>query len=454
MKSWTDLTEAYSQLPYIQNLTDVKQQLDSLKPFSQEVEGHVMQKIKLDWNFHSNAIEGNKLTRGETYSVLMYDLAASGKTVKDHTDIKGHNKAIDFIATLVDENIDLAEIDIRNLHKIVLQEPYKKEVHTSVGVQYRPISIGEYKKMPNNVKTITDEIHFYADPQQVPILMGELVSWYNEARKNEKIHPSVLAAFFHHQFVKIHPFDDGNGRLSRILMNLILMQKGYPPAIVKYKDRVKYYSVLNQADKDEYPPLFDHIAEAVSDSLNLYFKAARGENIEDADDLDKEIALFKQGFGKSLVKKSPEIVQSLIDDDFKKLITKLIHELKIFDELFREQKNTMLFAQFRDSEIIQGECTWHSISSSSSLIDSLNFQHFLIGFNKTKKSFDLYSRVEIYMRDEYEYKINYYDISQKRHYDISKNYDERISESEMKHLIKKIKERLLTDLKNKIEETK
>ena len=342
MNSWTNLNEALSQLPFINDLTEKKAQLDALRPLSQEVEGRVMQKIRLEWNYHSNAIEGNKLTFGETYSFLMYGLTAKGKPLKDHLDIRGHNEAINFLTSLVKDERDLTETDIRDLHRMILVEPYQTKAQTPDGqLTSKTILLGEYKKMPNHVKTPTGEIHYYATPDEVPILMGELMTWYSEAQMNKNIHPSVLAAFFHHRFVAIHPFDDGNGRLGRILMNLILMKNGYPPAVIKLRERTDYYAALGQADKNEYLALAEFVAEAVSDTVSIYLKAAMGDNIEDDDDIDKEIHLFKASLRRTFKHRSIEtneiILLSLLIPIFEKASSKF----NLLNDLF-ENKSTFL----------------------------------------------------------------------------------------------------------------
>ena len=130
MNSWTELAELLSQLPDIERVNLFKKELDSIRPLTPEVEGRVMQKLRLEWNYHSNAIEGNKLTYGETYSFLMYGLTAKGKPFKDHLDIKGHNEAIQFLTSLVKDDEDLTEVDIRNLHKMILVEPYSSPAPT------------------------------------------------------------------------------------------------------------------------------------------------------------------------------------------------------------------------------------------------------------------------------------------------------------------------------------
>ena len=117
MNNWTYIAEQLSTLPILADVTDTKKRLDALRPLSDDVEGRVMQKLRLEWNYHSNAIEGNKLTFGETYSFLMYGLTAKGKPLKDHLDVRGHNEAIKFLESIVKEDADLTEVDIRNLPK-------------------------------------------------------------------------------------------------------------------------------------------------------------------------------------------------------------------------------------------------------------------------------------------------------------------------------------------------
>ncbi len=336
MNSWTEITELLSQLPVIEQVRAKQAELEVLKPFSQEMEQRVMQKIRLEWNYHSNAIEGNKLTYGETYTFLMHGLTAKGKPLKDHLDIKGHNEAILFLTSLVKDDRDLTQADIRELHKMILVEPYQNPAQTIDGQWIsKTIQIGQYKNQPNNVKTQTGEMHYFASPDDVPMLMQQLVEWFNMARHNAKIHPSVLAAFVHHRFVAIHPFDDGNGRLARILMNLLLMQQGLPPAAVKLKERTDYYAALSQADKNEYTPIVEFVAEAVLDSINLYLKAAKGESIEDDADLDKEIALFKGSFEKTYKIRDEAIIKVIFETIFQRIIQLAEPKFSNFDDLFR-----------------------------------------------------------------------------------------------------------------------
>ncbi|MBL7816463.1 MAG: Fic family protein [Saprospiraceae bacterium] len=442
MNNWRELVELLSQLPVLENLNVLKQQMDDIRPLPSDVEGRVMQKLRLEWNYHSNAIEGNKLTYGETYSFLMYGLTAKGKPFKDHLDIKGHNDAIQFLTSLVKDDNDLTEVDIRNLHKMILVEPYQSPAQTPDGqATTKTIRIGEYKQQPNHVKTPTGEIHYFATVEETPIKMYELAQWYNEARRNPKIHPSVLAAFVHHRFVNIHPFDDGNGRLARILMNLILMKNGYPPAIVKLKERTDYYQALNQADRNEYTPLIEFIAEAVSDSLSLYLKAAKGESIEDDGDLDKEIALFKGSFERTYTLRSFEIEKDIVYKVLLPIYDRAIPKLKEFDELFDKKDTRIHFSDLKILERTTLNQTYvnQSHSKITAFYDWKNFK-------KSKNSFYLNSSIKLSFYD------TAYEIELENQVIVSKLYDEVVTELEKQEVANKWVRSVFENLKKKIEE--
>ncbi|MBS1935830.1 MAG: Fic family protein, partial [Bacteroidetes bacterium] len=286
--------EELSKLPFIDEINQLKAEADSFKPLSKETEDRILQKFRLDWNYHSNAIEGNKLTYGETVAFLLEGTTAKAKPLKDHLDIKGHDEAVKYLISLVkDKNYLLTETEIRNLHKLLLKEPYWVDAVTPDGLSTRKeIKIGEYKSSTNHVITPTGETHYYATLEQTPIMMGELMEWYKDAKEDKAIHPLILASLFHHQFVAIHPFDDGNGRMARLLMNMMLMQETYPPVVVKQEDRQNYYQVLRQADAGELIPICEYMSNLLKHSLTIYIKGAKGESIAEEDDVDKEIKLF------------------------------------------------------------------------------------------------------------------------------------------------------------------
>lgn len=279
-------------LEEIQSIDEQKKLIDNHRPFSTELENKIFQKLKLDWNYNSNAIEGNQLSYGETVAFLNFGLTAKGKPFKDHLDIKGHNEAIEFMLQLIKEDRPLSESDIKDLHKIILVEPYYSKTFSPDGIEFqKEIKVGQYKTSPNHVKTVSGDIHYYTNPEDVAFEMNNLLEWYRNAEE-EKLHPLVMSAIFHHKFTAIHPFDDGNGRLARILSNFILMKHKYPVIVIKNRDKVQYYAALNIADNGIYEDLVKLFAENIGFSLDIMQKAINGENINEADDLDKEIELF------------------------------------------------------------------------------------------------------------------------------------------------------------------
>ena len=273
----------------------LKRELDALRPLPPEVAGRVEQKLRIESNYHSNALEGNTLTLAETRSLLLHGLTARGKPMREHVDIEGYDRAVKELTRMAGERQPLSESFIRNLHRVLLREPYEVETVADDGRNTRrPIAVGAYKSAANNIVTSTGETYYFTPPEQVPHAMGALVDWYH-GQEADGEHPVIIAAIFHYRFVRIHPFDDGNGRMARLLMNRILLQHGYPLAIVRRDNRDRYLQELERADQTEDPGQFiDYIASCCEYPLNLYLRAARGEPIEDNDDIDREIVLFRQ----------------------------------------------------------------------------------------------------------------------------------------------------------------
>lgn len=260
----------------------LKAELDSLRPLDKEREAIVMQKLRLDWNYHSNHLEGNTLTYGETKALLLYGITAQGKPLKDHFEITGHNEALEWIIDLLKGDYPLTENFIRQIHQLLLKENSWKAAITPDGrMTKRQIKVGEYKTTPNHVKTVTGEIFRFATPEETPSKMYDLIHWYREKLEDEKVNAILLAAEFHYRFIRIHPFDDGNGRTARILMNFILMRFGFPPAIIKTEDKQNYFSVLRQADAGNIEPFIDYIAKNMVRSLEIMIAGAKGKNIEE-----------------------------------------------------------------------------------------------------------------------------------------------------------------------------
>lgn len=225
--------------------------------------GGVVQKLKeqfsIEMTYNSNAIEGNRLTLKETFLVINEGITVKGRSLKDHLEAKNHHEAIHYLYDLIEreKRQTVSEQLIRSLQQLVIKDIEDQDA-------------GKYRK--GNVM-ITGSSHRPPEAYEVPKLMEELVSW---VRKNaNKTHPVELAALAHHRLVHIHPFADGNGRTSRLFINLILMQKGYPMVIILKNDRQKYYRALDKADRGNTADIEKLIAQSVERSMNIYLKVIK-----------------------------------------------------------------------------------------------------------------------------------------------------------------------------------
>lgn len=319
----------------------LKVELDSLRPLDGGAESRIMQKFRLDWNYHSNNIEGNSLTYGETKALILFGITAQGKPLKDHFEITGHNEAINWVLDLVKGETELTEVFIRELHTLLLKESSWKEALTPDGkATRRKIEVGRYKTQPNHVITVTGETFYFATPEETPAKMQELVEWFRLEKAKEDVNAIILAALFHYKFIRIHPFDDGNGRVARILMNFILMQFGYPPVIIKTEDKENYYAVLRLADADQLEPFIEYIANNLVRSLEIMIRGAKGGDIEEPEDLDKEIALLERqirSVGKRIeIRRSREVVISTFERSIVPLTLDFFSKFRTFDTFYVE----------------------------------------------------------------------------------------------------------------------
>ncbi len=237
-------------------LEEKLKKLNKLRPLPKSAVQKLREKFQIEMTYNSNAIEGNSLTLKETFLVINEGITIKGKPLKDHLEAKDHQAALEYLYDLVDKDKKhtISEMLIRNLHQIIIQETDKEWAG-----RYRNanVIIGGAKHTPPNAL-------------QVPQKMRDLITWLN-AQKN-KTNIIELSALLHHKLVHIHPFFDGNGRTSRLAMNLLLMQAGYPLVIILKNDRKKYYDVLDKADSDKYEPLIKFIAQSIERSLDIYLK--------------------------------------------------------------------------------------------------------------------------------------------------------------------------------------
>ena len=209
----------------------------------------------LRWTYHSNAIEGNTLTLKET-KVALEGITVGGKTMREHFEVINHKQTIDFVETLGKEPQALSERQIKSIHQLIL-----KNIDDD--------NAGVYRK--GNV-VIAGAEHVPPDALRLQAEMQTFIDWYQNESKN--LHPAERAAHVHADFVKIHLFSDGNGRTSRLLMNLELLKDGFPVAILPVSKRLEYYDALDTAHTEgNYDPFYILIADIVEAGFNPYWHA-------------------------------------------------------------------------------------------------------------------------------------------------------------------------------------
>jgi len=231
-----------------------KKELDSLRPLPAVAVKKLREQFEIEMTYNSNAIEGNSLTLKETFLVINEGITVKNKPLKDHLEARGHKEALDYLVELIDKKkkITFNEKIILELHYLI-----SKDIEKEWAGKYRNsnVRIGGAKHKPVDALFVKEE-------------MEKLISWYRkEARSMNVIE---RAALLQHKFVYIHPFFDGNGRTSRLLMNLLFLQEGYPIVTILKNDRKKYYRMLQEADKGIYAPFVIFTAQAVVRSLDMY----------------------------------------------------------------------------------------------------------------------------------------------------------------------------------------
>ena len=441
-------------MKYLDRILQLKKELDSLRPLNTDDELRIMQKFRLDWNYHSNNLEGNVLTYGETKVLILEGLTAQGKPLKDHFEVIGHDQAINWISEIVKKDRPLTESFIRELHKLILKESYEVEAITPEGnPTKKKIKIGEYKTTANHVKTRTGEIIRFASPEETPSKMGDLLDWYNTSIKKSEVNPILLSAEFHYRFVKIHPFDDGNGRTARLLMNFILMQYGYPPIIIKTQDKNNYLIALQEADSGNFPKFVDYILENLKNSLEIMLKGAKGGSIEEFNDLEKEIAILEQrikNIGEPInVEKSKRALINIYRLSITEIASLFFSKSELFEKFYVESESKIWVDSSSSNFKRKNEFIRKSIErireDTISIIISIQYKAFKrIGF----KEFNFHSSIEI------NFYYTKYVIKNQAGVSIEKYYDEYANEDEINSLVNEEIRRHKIFLENKIEEIK
>ena len=325
--------------------TDTIREVDELRaaiqergPISANVLKKVNYKFRLEWNYTSNSMEGNSLTRSETRSVMIGNITVHGKPIKDVLEMKGHDEVITSILKIGAGELQLSETRIRDIHRSIMHEDNPEKAAL----------IGKWKTQDNYLFNYKNERIDFTPHSDVPKAMHRLTDWLSAQREKisrgdaDALHPALLAFRFHLDYVSIHPFYDGNGRTARILTNLILIAYGYPPAWINDGvEKERYYQYL--ADIQGYggspDEFYEVMAEALLRSQRLMLDAVEGRSLDEPTDLDKKLALLKKRLGishKAAVGLSyePDIIIDVVNNSITPFAEAWERRLQSFDGLF------------------------------------------------------------------------------------------------------------------------
>lgn len=268
----------------------------SLQPLKNEDQLRLNQKFMLEFNYNSNHIEGNTLTYGQTEMLLMFGKVVDEANMKDLEEMKAHNVGLKMMQTEAVEKHPLTETFIRQLHQMLLREDYTvyRQLPDGSTTSYI-VHAGQYKTRPNSVITVTGERFEYASPEETPALMNDLIQWYNEAESRNELSPAELAAIFHYRYIRIHPFEDGNGRIARLMVNFILLRQNYLMIVVRSKAKDIYLKVLNLCDQSvgsipsdgahaelsQIKPFVDYIEKLITEEItnSIRFISEKAESV-------------------------------------------------------------------------------------------------------------------------------------------------------------------------------
>lgn len=448
-------------------LDDNQQKIEGHGVLNAEIQKRINYKFRLDWNYYSNSMEGNSLTRIETKQLMMDNVTIDGKPFKDIAEMRGHDSEVLEIFKIGKGELRIAESRIKKMHKAVMHEddPLKQ------------IQIGEWKTSDNYLINYRGErLDFLPHTEvreAIHALLNETNASIDQINRGSKdsMHPAIVGFHFHLEYLRIHPFYDGNGRTGRLLMNLILISFGFPPVILRQKEKELYYKLLSEiqgygADPKQF---YVFMCKLLIESQQLVLDAIEGKSIEEDDDVDKEIKLWKQqlkGEQATVEHRTEEAVIKTYKDSIKPLFGLYIDKFKQFEDMFLERQvfnrignrsETAIYTEFFDnwigyklvesesekgtfddvtdevahiaSRIHNDENKFHQIRNENELELEIQFKGFK---NNGVDAFDEHIGFKIHF-DRYNYRIEKDRFSRKDYF--KKLYSEKLTEQEINQFV-------------------
>ena len=352
-----------------EKLNNLFEQWMALQPLTEAQQSSLSRRFTVEYNYNSNHIEGNTLTYGQTELLLMFGIVSGEGHLQDFSEMKASQVGLEMMSqTVKDGNLPMTQHFIRTLHKTLLREDYTVYRNLPGGQQTSyVIHAGQYKTRPNSVITRYGDRFEYASPEETPTLMTDLLNWYNDAEASGKYSVVELAALFHYRYIRIHPFEDGNGRIARLMVNYILARHGWPMIVVRSRKKQEYLEALHKSDLVVGPVPSDGAHASLTKIRNFvkYFtKLVEDEltyNIAFVENKDKNVWWYD---GEKITFRSPNassILSNLRDDPYI-TFAKLSEVVGINVSAIQKLIDSMLekgYIQRRDTDK-----SWHVLASS------------------------------------------------------------------------------------------
>ena len=426
------------------NINALKTALDDCHPISNDRLQKINYKFRLDWNYHSNKMEGGTLTFEETRSVMMAQLEIHGKPLRDVLEMRGHDEVIKNIQKLGRGDLQLTENRIKDIHKSIIFEADDLP--------------GQYKNRDNYIYNYAGERFDFTPKEETAAALNTLTNWLENAlnalkkTKNASKRTVPDIAFeYHLRFLTIHPFLDGNGRTGRILLNLILISNGYPPVIIRTEEKEIYGKHIAHAQQYEQntTPLYEMLGNLLVRSLETCLKGAKGDNVFELEDWEKRLEVLNNASKETEIVKSSETIEAVLNNTFLPFLTYADMKLSSFDKLFTQKSRTYTFgtvnlAIFEVADVREAIKNLHETNR----VKALNQITICFDWSDFKKSQKV-RNMSVNFTITFEEKTFFIQtLPAFGRLPIEKRYDEQVSNFEFQNIVNKLGENLTSEIEN------
>ena len=426
------------------NINALKTALDDCHPISNDLLQKINYKFRLDWNYHSNKMEGGTLTFEETRSVMMAQLEIHGKPLRDVLEMRGHDEVIKNIQKLGRGDLQLTENRIKDIHKSIIFEADDLP--------------GQYKNRDNYIYNYAGERFDFTPKEETAAALNTLTNWLENALKalkkaknsSKRTIPDI-AFEYHLRFLTIHPFLDGNGRTGRILLNLILISNGYPPVIIRTEEKEIYGKHIAHAQQYEQntTPLYEMLGNLLVRSLETCLKGAKGDNVFELEDWEKRLEVLNNASKETEIVKSSETIEAVLNNTFLPFLTYADMKLSSFDKLFTQKSRTYTFgtvnlAIFEVADVREAIKNLHETNR----VKALNQITICFDWSDFKKSQKV-RNMSVNFTITFEEKTFFIQtLPAFGRLPIEKRYDEQVSNFEFQNIVNKLGENLTSEIEN------